>query len=91
MKLRYILPVTMFACAAVFTTSCVKDLEVSNINPQEVSDFNEDYIFNKIYGNLVLTGQIGPNGDSDLDDIDTVAAIIIDDQLAIKIHLRSVV
>ena len=70
MKLRYILPVTMFACAAVFTTSCVKDLEVSNINPQEVSDFNEDYIFNKIYGNLVLTGQIGPNGDSDLDDID---------------------
>ena len=41
MKLRYILPVAVFACAAVFT-SCVKDLEVTNINPQEVSDFNED-------------------------------------------------
>ena len=69
MKLKYILPVAMFV-GATFTTSCVKDLEVENINPQEVSDFNEDYIFNKIYGNLVLTGQTGPNGDSDLDDID---------------------
>ncbi len=69
MKLKYILPVVVFVCSALFT-SCVKDLEVQNINPQEVSDFNEDYIFNKIYGNLVLTGQTGPNGDSDLDDID---------------------
>ncbi len=69
MKLKYILPTAVLACTALFT-SCVKDLEVSNINPQEVSDFNEDYIFNKIYGNLVLTGQTGPNGDPDLDDID---------------------
>lgn len=69
MKLKYILPAAVLACSSVFT-ACVKDLEVENINPQEVSDFNEDYIFNKIYGNLVLTGQTGPNGDSDLDDID---------------------
>lgn len=69
MKLRYILPAALIACATLFT-ACVKDLKVENINPQEVSDFNEDYIFNKIYGNLVLTGQVGPNGDSDLDDID---------------------
>ena len=69
MKLRYILPAAAFACSALFT-SCVKDLEVENINPQERTDFNEDYIFNKLYGNLVLTGQTGPNGDSDLDDID---------------------
>ena len=69
MKLKYILPVAALLCGTFFT-SCVKDLEVDNINPQEVSDFNEDYIFNKIYGNLVLTGQTGPNGDSDLDDID---------------------
>lgn len=69
MKLKYILPAAMLVSATVLT-SCVKDLEVDNINPQEVSDFNEDYIFNKIYGNLVLTGQTGPNGDSDLDDID---------------------
>ncbi len=69
MKLRYILPAAMIACATLFT-SCLKDLEVENINPQEVSDFNEDYIFNKIYGNLVLTGQTGPNGDSDLDTDD---------------------
>ena len=69
MKLRYILPAALIACATLFT-ACVKDLEVDNINPQEESDFNVDYIFNKIYGNLVLTGQTGPNGDSDLDDID---------------------
>lgn len=69
MKLKYILPAAAFACSC-FMTSCVKDLEVNNANPQQVSNFNEDYIFNKIYGNLVLTGQTGPNGDSDLDDID---------------------
>jgi hypothetical protein len=69
MKLKYILPAAVFV-GATLLTSCVKDLEVNNINPQEVTDFNEDYIFNKIYGNLVLTGQVGPNGDSDLDDID---------------------
>lgn len=69
MKLKYILPAAVFACSSLFT-SCVKDLEVDNINPQQVSDFNEDYIFNKIYGNLVLTGQTGPNGSQDLDDID---------------------
>lgn len=69
MKIRYLLPAAMIACATLFT-SCLKDLEVENINPQEVSDFNEDYIFNKIYGNLVLTGQTGPNGDSDLDTDD---------------------
>ena len=69
MKLKYILPIAVFFCAAVLM-SCTKDLKVENINPQEVSDFNEDYIFNKIYGNLVLTGQIGPHGDSDLDTDD---------------------
>ena len=69
MKLKYILPVALFSGAFLFT-SCLKDLEVDNSNPQELSDFNEDYVFNKIYGNLVLTGQTGPNGDSDLDDID---------------------
>lgn len=69
MKLKYILTVAVLACSALFT-SCLKDLEVENINPQQLSDFNEDYIFNKIYSNLVLTGQTGPDGDGDLDDID---------------------
>ena len=35
MKLRYLLPAAMIACATLFT-SCLKDLEVENINPQEV-------------------------------------------------------
>jgi hypothetical protein len=45
MKMRYILPTAMMAFVVLFT-SCVKDLEVKNINPQQLSDFNEDYIFN---------------------------------------------
>ena len=69
MKLKYILPIAALLCGTIFT-SCVKDLEVENINPQQVSEFNEDYIFNKIYGNLVLTGQSGPVGNSDLDTDD---------------------
>lgn len=69
MKLKYILPSAALMCSMLFT-SCVKDLEVKNINPQEMSEFNEDYIFNKMYSNLVLTGQSGPAGDQDLDDID---------------------
>ncbi len=69
MKLKYILPAAVFAYSALFT-SCVKDLEVENINPQNLSEFNEDYIFNKIYGNLVLTGQTGPAGNSDLNTDD---------------------
>ncbi len=69
MKLKYILPIAALLFGTIFT-SCVKNLEVENINPQQTSDFNEDYIFNKIYGNLVLTGQTGPSGNQDLDDID---------------------
>ncbi len=69
MKLKYILPAAALLCGTLFT-SCVKDLEVKNINPQQLSEFNEDYIFNKIYGNLVLTGQTGPVGASDLNTDD---------------------
>ena len=47
MKLKYILLAAMLVSSTILT-SCVKDLEVDNINPQEVSDFNEDYIFNKV-------------------------------------------
>ena len=53
MKLKYILPAAALLCGTLFT-SCVKDLEVETINPQKVSDFNEDYIFNKIYSYLML-------------------------------------
>lgn len=69
MKLRYLLPVAALAIGSLLT-SCVKDLEVENINPQQVPDLNVDYLFNKMYANLVLTGQTGAAGSQDLDDID---------------------
>jgi len=69
MKLNYILPVAALLCGTFFT-SCVKDLEVENINPKQVSELNVDYLFNKLYANLVLTGQTGAAGSGDLDDID---------------------
>lgn len=49
------------------TTSCVKDLDVENINPQQVTTLDADALFNKLYSSLVLTGQKGPDGMADLD------------------------
>lgn len=49
------------------TTSCVKDLDVENINPQQVTTLDADALFNKLYSSLVLTGQKGPDGMGDLD------------------------
>ena len=50
------------------TTSCVGDLDVTPINPQQTMDLNGDALFNKIYASFSLTGQTGPNGSGDLDD-----------------------
>lgn len=51
-------------------TSCVNDLDVDNINPQQTSTFDKDALFNKIYSSFVLTGQEGPSGNGDIADID---------------------
>ena len=58
------------AVASVGLTSCVGDLDVDNINPQKKQDTNYDYILNKVYANMVTTGQKGPDGEGDLDGID---------------------
>ena len=58
------------AVASVGLTSCVGDLDVDNINPQKTPTTNYDYILNKVYANMVLTGQKGPDGEGDLEDID---------------------
>ena len=47
------------AVASVGLTSCVGDLDVENINPQKTPTTNYDYILNKVYANMVLTGQKG--------------------------------
>jgi len=57
-------------CVITMATSCVKDLDVENINPQQVSTLQTDSLFNKIYAAFALTGQIGPSDNGDLADID---------------------
>ena len=58
------------ACLALGFSSCVNDLDVENINPQQDANYSQDALFNKMYANLSLTGQKGPDGSGDLDDID---------------------
>lgn len=52
------------------TTSCVGDLDVTPINPQQTMDLNGDALFNKIYASFSLTGQSGPSGNGDIEDVD---------------------
>lgn len=69
-KFKYMASAAVIALSSLGMTSCVGDLDVDNINPQQVSELNTDALFNKVYSNMVLTGQVGPNGAGDLDDID---------------------
>lgn len=52
------------------TTSCVGDLDVEPINPQQTMEANNDALFNKVYASFALTGQTGPAGSGDVADID---------------------
>jgi hypothetical protein len=56
--------------AGTFTTSCVKDLDVDPINPQQTMEADYDALFNKIYASFALTGQEGPHGNKDLTSFD---------------------
>ncbi len=69
-NIKHILPATALAIASFGLTACVGDLDVKNINPQKVTENNLNGNFTKIYANMVLTGQTGPAGDGDIDDID---------------------
>lgn len=54
----------------VGTTSCVGDLDVTPINPQQTMEADYDALFNKVYASFALTGQTGPAGSGDVADID---------------------
>ncbi len=65
------------AFALVFAlgmTSCVNDLDVDPINPQQTMEFDNDAVFNKIYASFSLTGQQGPSDNGDVADIDEGAS-----------------
>lgn len=70
LKFKYIASAAVIALSSLGITSCVGDLDVDNINPQQVSELDTEALFNKVYANMVLTGQVGPDGSGDLDDID---------------------
>ena len=59
----------LFAAGAV-STSCVGDLNVDPINPQQTMEADYDALFNKIYASFALTGQTGPDGNKDLTSFD---------------------
>ena len=79
MKLRFknILPAAALALSLTGLSSCTGDLDVENINPQQVSKFDQNAIFNKVYANMVLTGQTGPDGNRDIQDVDEGASNMI--------------
>lgn len=67
--LKSMIPAAALALALNFS-SCVGDLDVTPINPQQTMEFDNDAVFNKIYASFSLTGQSGPNGNGDIDDVD---------------------
>ena len=56
--------------AGTLSTSCVSDLDVDPINPQQTMEADYDALFNKIYASFALTGQTGPDGNKDLTSFD---------------------
>lgn len=63
------IPAVAFALTLNFS-SCIGDLDVDPINPQQTMEFDNDAVFNKIYASFSLTGQSGPNGNGDIEDVD---------------------
>ena len=45
----------LLMAAGTFTTSCVKDLDVDPINPQQTMEADYDALFNKIYARIRST------------------------------------
>lgn len=72
MKLSYFKTIvrTLAICLTLGFTSCVGDLNVSPIDPNTTTEFNQDDVFAKIYATMALTGQQGPAGDADVVGID---------------------
>ncbi len=55
---------------AIVLTSCVQDLNVTPKDENKIMTFDQNAIFTKCYATLALTGQQGPAGSGDVDDID---------------------
>jgi hypothetical protein len=69
-SIKHIFSVALLSAAAFGATSCVNDLDISSIDPQTTSSFNQGEVFVKGYAMLGLTGQKGVAGSPDLDGQD---------------------
>lgn len=56
------------AIVGIGLTGCVNDLDISSIDQQSSSSYEEEQLFAKCYGVLGLTGQRGGTGNGDLSD-----------------------
>ena len=66
-KIFYGLTAALMLFAA---TSCVNDLNVESIDPNQSSELDVDGLFSKIYNTLGTTGQKGPDGNGDISGLD---------------------
>lgn len=64
--LKYIFAFGFLLCF----TSCVHNLNTEPIDKNSATSFNQDAAFSKCYATLATTGQKGPDGDCDIDDLD---------------------
>ena len=51
---------------ALGATSCVNDLNISSIDPQTSTTYDDMQLLSKIYSTIGLTGQKGPSGSGDI-------------------------
>lgn len=73
MKTKYFKPIlsaALLTATALGSVSCINDLDISSIDPQSSSSFDQDAVFVKQYSLLGLTGQKGLAGTPDLDGQD---------------------
>lgn len=67
MNMKHILIKTAFVgLLTLGATSCVNDLDISSIDPQTSTGYDDMQLLSKIYGTLGLTGQDGPAGSGDI-------------------------
>lgn len=73
MKKTYLTPIlsaVLLTATAITAPSCINDLDISSIDPQSSSSFDQQGTFVKQYALLGLTGQKGLAGTPDLDGQD---------------------
>lgn len=69
-SIKYIFSAALIASLSFGATSCIKDLDISPIDPQTGGSFEKDEVFVKGYAMLGVTGQKGIAGSPDLDGQD---------------------